>query len=56
MVTTSDERVAQALAAQLRTMEQDRMSGQNQSKVDLLLGSLNYRIEQLAIQIGRLGI
>jgi hypothetical protein len=56
LVTTSDERIAAILGQQLKTLEQERMSGTNQSPVDMLLGSLNYRIEQLAIAIGRYGL
>jgi hypothetical protein len=56
LVTTSDERIAAILSQQLKTLEQERMSGTNQSPVDMLLGSLNYRIEQLAIAIGKYGL
>lgn len=56
VATTTDERIAQAVGAELRKMEQDRMAGVNQSAVDQVLGGFQYQIEQLAIRIGKMGL
>lgn len=53
--TTTDERIAAALEGQLKAMEQARMAG-DVSALDLTLGSLNLKLEQLGVAIGRMGL
>lgn len=53
LATTDNEELAAAIAAQLRTLEQERMRGEI-SFLDAAFGSFNAKVEQLGVIIGRL--
>ena len=53
MVTASEEQ-AKAITEELRKAGQDRMAG-NVGYLENLLGNFNLKLEQLAIQMGRMG-
>jgi hypothetical protein len=54
MVTASEEQ-AKALSEEMRKAGQDRMSGEI-SMLDQMFGNFNLRLEQLAIQLGKMGV